>query len=42
MLRWFVELEDAIRAYSIVKDEMQVTFAKIYLAGCTETWALVL
>uniref|UniRef100_A0AAV1UMW1 Retrotransposon gag domain-containing protein n=1 Tax=Peronospora matthiolae TaxID=2874970 RepID=A0AAV1UMW1_9STRA len=39
-LRWFVELDDAIRARHIEGDEMQVTFALSNLTGRAKTWAL--
>uniref|UniRef100_A0AAV1VH45 Retrotransposon gag domain-containing protein n=1 Tax=Peronospora matthiolae TaxID=2874970 RepID=A0AAV1VH45_9STRA len=39
-LRWFVELDDAIRAHHIEGDEMQVTFALSNLTGRAKTWAL--
>uniref|UniRef100_A0AAV1VKX8 Retrotransposon gag domain-containing protein n=1 Tax=Peronospora matthiolae TaxID=2874970 RepID=A0AAV1VKX8_9STRA len=40
LLRWFVELDDAIRARQIEGDEMQVTFALSNLTGRAKTWAL--
>uniref|UniRef100_A0AAV1UIL8 Retrotransposon gag domain-containing protein n=1 Tax=Peronospora matthiolae TaxID=2874970 RepID=A0AAV1UIL8_9STRA len=40
LLRWFVELDDAIRARHIEGDEMQVTFALSNLTGRANTWAL--
>uniref|UniRef100_A0AAV1UX51 Retrotransposon gag domain-containing protein n=1 Tax=Peronospora matthiolae TaxID=2874970 RepID=A0AAV1UX51_9STRA len=40
LLRWFVELDDAIRARRIEGDEMQVTFALSNLTGRAKTWAL--
>uniref|UniRef100_A0AAV1UDV6 Retrotransposon gag domain-containing protein n=1 Tax=Peronospora matthiolae TaxID=2874970 RepID=A0AAV1UDV6_9STRA len=40
VLRWFVELDDAIRARHIEGDEMQVTFAPSNLTGQAKTWAL--
>uniref|UniRef100_A0AAV1UQT9 DUF4939 domain-containing protein n=1 Tax=Peronospora matthiolae TaxID=2874970 RepID=A0AAV1UQT9_9STRA len=40
LLRWFVELDDAIRARHIEDDEMQVTFALSNLTGRAKTWAL--
>uniref|UniRef100_A0AAV1T023 Retrotransposon gag domain-containing protein n=1 Tax=Peronospora matthiolae TaxID=2874970 RepID=A0AAV1T023_9STRA len=40
LLRWFVELDDAIRARHIEGDEMQVTFALSNLTGRAKTWAL--
>uniref|UniRef100_A0AAV1UNV9 Retrotransposon gag domain-containing protein n=2 Tax=Peronospora matthiolae TaxID=2874970 RepID=A0AAV1UNV9_9STRA len=42
LLRWFVELDDAIRARHIEGDEMQVTFALSNLTGRGKTWALAL
>uniref|UniRef100_A0AAV1VMK3 Uncharacterized protein n=1 Tax=Peronospora matthiolae TaxID=2874970 RepID=A0AAV1VMK3_9STRA len=36
-LRWFVELDDAIRARHIEGDEMQVTFAMSNLTGRAKT-----
>uniref|UniRef100_A0AAV1TN74 Retrotransposon gag domain-containing protein n=1 Tax=Peronospora matthiolae TaxID=2874970 RepID=A0AAV1TN74_9STRA len=39
-LRWFVELEDAVRVRHIEGDEMQVTFALSNLTGRAKTWAL--
>ena len=39
-MRWFVELDDAIRARHIVDDQMQVAFAQSNLAGRAKTWAL--
>uniref|UniRef100_A0AAV1U447 Retrotransposon gag domain-containing protein n=1 Tax=Peronospora matthiolae TaxID=2874970 RepID=A0AAV1U447_9STRA len=39
-LKWFVELDDAIRARHIEGDEMQVTFALSNLTGRAKTWAL--
>ena len=38
--RWFVELDDAIRARRLVDDEMQVAFAQSNLAGRAKAWAL--
>uniref|UniRef100_A0AAV1VL08 Retrotransposon gag domain-containing protein n=1 Tax=Peronospora matthiolae TaxID=2874970 RepID=A0AAV1VL08_9STRA len=40
VLRWFVELDDAIGARHIEGDEMQVTFALPNLTGRAKTWAL--
>uniref|UniRef100_A0AAV1TDY1 Retrotransposon gag domain-containing protein n=1 Tax=Peronospora matthiolae TaxID=2874970 RepID=A0AAV1TDY1_9STRA len=40
LLRWFVELDDAIRARHIEGDEVQVTFALSNLTGRAKTWAL--
>uniref|UniRef100_A0AAV1V208 Retrotransposon gag domain-containing protein n=1 Tax=Peronospora matthiolae TaxID=2874970 RepID=A0AAV1V208_9STRA len=40
LLRWFVELDDAIRARHIEGDEMQVTFALSNLTGRANTWVL--
>uniref|UniRef100_A0AAV1TPY7 Retrotransposon gag domain-containing protein n=1 Tax=Peronospora matthiolae TaxID=2874970 RepID=A0AAV1TPY7_9STRA len=40
LLRWFVELDDAIRARHIEGDEMQVTFALSNVTGRAKTWAL--
>uniref|UniRef100_A0AAV1TGK0 Retrotransposon gag domain-containing protein n=1 Tax=Peronospora matthiolae TaxID=2874970 RepID=A0AAV1TGK0_9STRA len=40
LLRWFVELDDAIRACHFEGDEMQVTFALSNLTGRAKTWAL--
>uniref|UniRef100_A0AAV1TEC8 Retrotransposon gag domain-containing protein n=1 Tax=Peronospora matthiolae TaxID=2874970 RepID=A0AAV1TEC8_9STRA len=39
-LRWFVELDDAIRVRHIEGDEMQVTFTLSNLTGRANTWAL--
>uniref|UniRef100_A0AAV1UDV7 Retrotransposon gag domain-containing protein n=1 Tax=Peronospora matthiolae TaxID=2874970 RepID=A0AAV1UDV7_9STRA len=39
-LRWFVKLDDAIRARHIEGDEMQVTFSLSNLTGRAKTWAL--
>uniref|UniRef100_A0AAV1UNJ0 Uncharacterized protein n=1 Tax=Peronospora matthiolae TaxID=2874970 RepID=A0AAV1UNJ0_9STRA len=38
--RWFVELDDAIRARRIDDGDMQVAFAQSNLAGRAKTWAL--
>ena len=38
LLRWFVELDDAIRARHIVDEEMQMAFAQSNLAGRAKTW----
>ena len=40
LLRWFEELDDAIRARHIVDEEMQIAFAQSNLAGRAKTWAL--
>ena len=40
LLRWFVELDDAIRARHISDEQMQVAFAQSNLAGRAKTWAL--
>uniref|UniRef100_A0AAV1UMZ7 Retrotransposon gag domain-containing protein n=1 Tax=Peronospora matthiolae TaxID=2874970 RepID=A0AAV1UMZ7_9STRA len=40
LFRWFVELDDAIRARHIEGDEMQVTFALSNLTGRTKAWSL--
>uniref|UniRef100_A0AAV1VM37 Retrotransposon gag domain-containing protein n=1 Tax=Peronospora matthiolae TaxID=2874970 RepID=A0AAV1VM37_9STRA len=40
LLRWFMELDDAIRARHIEGDEMQVTFALSNLTGRAKNWAL--
>uniref|UniRef100_A0AAV1TDH9 Retrotransposon gag domain-containing protein n=1 Tax=Peronospora matthiolae TaxID=2874970 RepID=A0AAV1TDH9_9STRA len=40
LLRWFVELDDAIRVRHIEADEMQVTFALSNLTGRAKTWVL--
>ena len=40
LLRWFVELDDAIKARHIVDEEMQIAFAQSNLAGRAKTWAL--
>ena len=40
MLRWCVELNDAIRARHIIDGQMQVAFAQSNLAGRDKTWAL--
>uniref|UniRef100_A0AAV1TED9 CCHC-type domain-containing protein n=1 Tax=Peronospora matthiolae TaxID=2874970 RepID=A0AAV1TED9_9STRA len=40
LLRWFVELDDAIRARHFEGDEMQVTFALSNLTGREKFWAL--
>uniref|UniRef100_A0AAV1U1M0 Retrotransposon gag domain-containing protein n=1 Tax=Peronospora matthiolae TaxID=2874970 RepID=A0AAV1U1M0_9STRA len=39
LLRWFVELDDAIRARHIEGDQIQVTFALSNLTGRAKTWA---
>lgn len=40
LLRWLVELEDAMSARRIVDETMQVTFAVSNLAGRAKAWAL--
>uniref|UniRef100_A0AAV1UT55 Retrotransposon gag domain-containing protein n=1 Tax=Peronospora matthiolae TaxID=2874970 RepID=A0AAV1UT55_9STRA len=40
LLRWFVELDDVVRARHIEGDEMQVTSALSNLTGRAKTWAL--
>uniref|UniRef100_A0AAV1V3R3 Retrotransposon gag domain-containing protein n=1 Tax=Peronospora matthiolae TaxID=2874970 RepID=A0AAV1V3R3_9STRA len=40
LLRWFVELDDAIRARRIDDGDVQVAFAQSNLAGRAKTWAL--
>uniref|UniRef100_A0AAV1UEJ9 Retrotransposon gag domain-containing protein n=1 Tax=Peronospora matthiolae TaxID=2874970 RepID=A0AAV1UEJ9_9STRA len=40
LLRWFVELDDAIRARRIDDGDKQVAFAQSNLAGRAKTWAL--
>ena len=40
LFRWFVELDDAIKARHIVSEQVQVAFAQSNLAGRTKTWAL--
>uniref|UniRef100_A0AAV1U1C7 CCHC-type domain-containing protein n=1 Tax=Peronospora matthiolae TaxID=2874970 RepID=A0AAV1U1C7_9STRA len=40
LLRWFVELDDAIRARRIDDGDMQVEFSQSNLAGRTKTWVL--
>jgi hypothetical protein len=40
LLRWLVELDDAISARRIVDEAMRVTFAVSNLAGRAKTWAL--
>ena len=40
LLRWFVELDDAVRAHHVVDEKMQITFAQSNLAGRAKTWAL--
>ena len=42
LLRWFVELDDGIRARHIVDEQMQVAFAQSNLTGRAKTWALSL
>uniref|UniRef100_A0AAV1V6B1 Uncharacterized protein n=1 Tax=Peronospora matthiolae TaxID=2874970 RepID=A0AAV1V6B1_9STRA len=39
LLRWFVELDDAIRARHIEGDEMKVTFALSDVTGPAKIWA---
>uniref|UniRef100_A0AAV1TR17 Retrotransposon gag domain-containing protein n=1 Tax=Peronospora matthiolae TaxID=2874970 RepID=A0AAV1TR17_9STRA len=40
LLRWFVELDDTMKARRIDDEEMQVTFAQSNLAGRAKTWSL--
>uniref|UniRef100_A0AAV1V1F2 Retrotransposon gag domain-containing protein n=1 Tax=Peronospora matthiolae TaxID=2874970 RepID=A0AAV1V1F2_9STRA len=40
LLRWFVELDDAIKARRIDDGDMKVAFAQSNLAGRAKTWAL--
>uniref|UniRef100_A0AAV1VBG4 Retrotransposon gag domain-containing protein n=1 Tax=Peronospora matthiolae TaxID=2874970 RepID=A0AAV1VBG4_9STRA len=40
LLRWFVELDDAIRARLIQSDKVQVTFVLSHLTGRAKPWAL--
>ena len=40
LLRWFVELDDAIRARHIVDEQMQVALSQSKLAGRAKTWAM--
>ena len=40
LLRWFVELDDAIRARHIIDEQMQVAFAQSNSAGRAKTWTL--
>jgi hypothetical protein len=40
VLRWFVELDDAIEARLITDERMRVTFALSNLAGRAKSWAL--
>ena len=40
LLRWFLEVEDVIKAHHIGVEEMQVEFAKSDLSGRARTWAL--
>uniref|UniRef100_A0AAV1T338 Retrotransposon gag domain-containing protein n=1 Tax=Peronospora matthiolae TaxID=2874970 RepID=A0AAV1T338_9STRA len=40
LLRWFVELDDAIRARRIDDGDMQAAFVRTNLAGRAKTWAL--
>uniref|UniRef100_A0AAV1TPM5 Retrotransposon gag domain-containing protein n=1 Tax=Peronospora matthiolae TaxID=2874970 RepID=A0AAV1TPM5_9STRA len=40
LLRWLIELDDAIRARHIEGDEMQVTFALSNLTGRAKPWTL--
>ena len=40
LVRWFVELDDAIRARHIVDEKMQVAFAQSNLAGRAKIWDL--
>ena len=39
-MRWFIEVDDAIKARHIDDEEMQVAFAKSNLSGRATTWAL--
>ena len=39
-MRYFVALDDTIRALHIVDERMQVAFAQLNLAGRVKTWAL--
>uniref|UniRef100_A0AAV1UC17 Uncharacterized protein n=1 Tax=Peronospora matthiolae TaxID=2874970 RepID=A0AAV1UC17_9STRA len=40
LLRWFVELDDTMRARRIYDGDMQAAFAQSNLAGSAKTWAL--
>ena len=40
LLRWFVELDDAIRARHIIDEQMQIAFAQSNLTGRAKSWAL--
>ena len=40
LLRYFVELDDAIRASHIIDEQLQIAFAQSNLAGRAKTWAL--
>uniref|UniRef100_M4BST2 Retrotransposon gag domain-containing protein n=1 Tax=Hyaloperonospora arabidopsidis (strain Emoy2) TaxID=559515 RepID=M4BST2_HYAAE len=40
LLKWFLEVDDTIKARHIDDDEMQVAFVKSNLSGRARTWAL--
>ena len=40
LLRWFLEVDDAMKARHIDNEEILVAFAKSNLSGCARTWAL--
>ena len=40
LMRWFLEVDDAIKARHIEDEQMQVAFAKSNLTGRAKTWAL--
>ena len=40
LLRWFLEVDDAIKARHIEDEQMQIAFAKSNLSGRARTWAL--
>ena len=40
LLRWFVELDDAIKTRHIDVEQMQIAFAQSNFAGRAKTWAL--
>ena len=40
LLKWFVEIDEAIRAFHIVDVKMHVAFAQPNLAGRAKKWAL--
>ena len=42
LLKWFVEIDEAIRAFHIVDVKMHVAFAQPNLAGRAKTWAWAL